>query len=91
LDAATSAGQRALGWTDAGTLQVGARADLVAVDIGSIRTAGGGATVENLVFAATAADVTDVVVDGRRVVADRQHTAVPDVGKALASAIEGCR
>ncbi|GFG53030.1 formimidoylglutamate deiminase [Mycolicibacterium agri] len=91
LDAATSAGQRALGWTDAGALTVGARADLVAVDIGSIRTAGGGATVENLVFAASAADVTDVIVDGHRVVADRQHTAVPDVGKALASAIEGCR
>ena len=31
----------------------------------SIRTAGGGATVENVVFAASAADVTDVIVDGR--------------------------
>ncbi|MDX1885725.1 formimidoylglutamate deiminase [Mycolicibacterium sp. 120270] len=91
LDAATSAGQCALGWTDAGALQIGARADLVAVDIGSIRTAGGGATVENLIFAASAADVTDVIVDGRRVVAERRHTAIPDIGKALASAIEGCR
>ena len=40
---------------------------------GSVRTAGGGATVENAVFAAAAADVTDVVVDGRAVVADRRH------------------
>ena len=38
-------------------------ADLVAVNIDSVRTAGGGATVENAVFACAAADVTDVVVD----------------------------
>lgn len=91
LGAATGAGQRALGWTDAGELRRGARADLVAVDTGSVRTAGGGATVENIVFAASATDVTDVIVDGRRVVADRRHLAVPDVGKALADAVEGCR
>ena len=65
LEAATFDGHRALGWSDAGALRVGARADLVAVDLESVRTAGGGATVENAVFAAAAADVTDVVVDGR--------------------------
>ena len=86
LAAATVDGQHALGWSDAGTLSVGARADLVAVDTTSLRTAGGGATVENVVFAASAADVTDVVVDGRVVVADRRHTVV-DVGAALAEAI----
>jgi hypothetical protein len=37
-------------------------------------------------FTATAADVTHVVVDGRVVVRDGQHTAI-DVGPALASAI----
>ena len=77
--AATNDGQRALGWSDAGELAVGARADLVAVRLESIRTAGGGATVENVVFAAAAADVTDVVVDGRAVVVDRRHVTVPDV------------
>jgi len=87
LGAATLDGQHALGWTDAGVLQVGARADLVAVDLESVRTAGGGATVENVVFAATAADVTDVVVDGRVVVADRRHLGVDDVGAALAETI----
>lgn len=91
LDSATGAGQRALGWADAGELRQGARADLVAVDIRSVRTAGGGATVENVVFAASAADVTDVIVEGRRVVADGRHVSVPDIGEALASAIEGCR
>ncbi len=91
LDAATSAGQRALGWTDAGVLRVGAPADLVAVDTGSMRTAGGGATAENVVFAASAADVTDVIVDGSRVVTEGRHVSVPQIGDALAKAIEGCR
>jgi len=87
LGAATLDGHQALGWTDAGALRVGARADLVAVDLGSVRTAGGGATVENVVFAATAADVTDVVVDGRVVVAERRHLGLDDVGDALAESI----
>jgi formiminoglutamate deiminase len=87
LDSATAAGQRALGWTDAGVLRVGAHADLVAVDTRSIRTAGGGATAENIVFAASAADVTDVVVDGQHVVFDGRHVALADVGEALVDAI----
>ena len=87
LDAATAAGQRALGWTDAGALRVGGHGDLVAVDTRSIRTAGGGATAENVVFAASAADVTDVIVDGRHVVTERRHVAIPDVGDALVQAI----
>lgn len=87
LEAATLDGHQALGWTDAGALRVGARADLVAVDLTSLRTAGGGATVENVVFAATAADVTDVVVDGRVVVADRRHLGLDDLGVALGQSI----
>ena len=87
LESATGDGHRALGWADAGDLRVGARADLVAVDLTSVRTAGGGASVENVVFAATAADVTDVVVDGRVVVADRRHGLVAEPGRALAEAI----
>jgi formiminoglutamate deiminase len=86
LDAATRDGQRALGWTNAGRLEVGARADLVAVDLGSVRTAGGGPTPENVVFAASAADVTDVVVDGRTIVTDRQHHRGP-VGRTLKDSI----
>ena len=91
LDAATAAGQHALGWSEAGALRVGAHADLVAVDMGSMRTAGGGATAENLVFAASAADVTDVIIDGRTVVTDGRHIELPDVGDALAHAIGQCR
>lgn len=87
LRAATTDGQQALGWADAGVLTVGSRADFVAVDVNSVRTAGAGATVENVVFAAGAGDVTDVVVDGRAVVADRQHLTVDDTAAELASAI----
>jgi formiminoglutamate deiminase len=87
LRAATTDGQQALGWADAGALTVGSRADFVAVDLNSVRTAGAGATVENVVFAAGAGDVTDVVVDGRAVVTDRQHLTVDDTAAELASAI----
>ena len=87
LTSATDDGQRSLGWTDAGTIRVGARADLVAVDLESVRTAGGNATVETVVFAASAADVTDVIVDGRIVVADRRHRGVDDPAALLTKAI----
>jgi formiminoglutamate deiminase len=88
LDAATVAGHRALGWRDAGQLAVGMRADLVAIDLASRRTAGGGATGETVVFAASASDVTDVVVDGNVVVKDRHHVRLGDIGVALAAAID---
>lgn len=86
LHAATAGGQHALGWTDAGQLREGARADFVAVDLNSVRTAGGEASAETIVFAASASDVTDVVTDGRVVVADRRHVRV-DVGAELSTAI----
>jgi formiminoglutamate deiminase len=88
LDSMTIAGHRALGWPDAGQLAVGMRADLVAVDLASRRTAGSGVTGEAIVFAASAADVTDVVVDGTVVVKDRHHVRLGAVGVALHSAID---
>ena len=77
-------GHAACGWEDAGTLAVGALADLVCVRLDSPRTAG--VDPAAVVFAATAADVTDVVVDGRTVVRGGRHTAI-DVGPALRGAI----
>jgi formiminoglutamate deiminase len=74
LHAATIAGHRALGWDDAGAIAVGARADLVTVRLDTVRTAGvtpGPA----IVFAAGAADVSHVVVDGRVVVVDGEHAS----------------
>jgi formiminoglutamate deiminase len=84
LRAATVAGHAALGWDDAGTIAVGARADLVAVRLDSVRTAG--VDPSGAVFAATAADVTHVVADGRLIVADGRHTGF-DVPRALHAAI----
>ncbi len=86
LTCATRLGQQALGRADAGTITAGARADLVAIDLESVRTAGGGPTAETAVFAATAADVTDVIVDGRVVVRDGRHATLPDVARRLAAA-----
>ncbi len=87
LRAATLDGHRALGWSDAGEFSLGMRADFVAVDIDSVRTAGGGPTLDTAIFAATAADVTDVVVDDRYVVRGRQHLLVDDVAGELARSI----
>jgi len=89
LAAATTAGHASLGFPDAGRIEVGARADLVAVRLDSVRTAGGTAAeaLERVVFAATASDVTDVVVSGQRVVEDGQHL-LGDVGRLLAEAVD---
>jgi formiminoglutamate deiminase len=89
LDAATWAGHASLGYPDAGVLTAGARADLVAVRLDSVRTAGGSVqeAAERVVFAATASDVTDVVSSGRRVVADGRHLLLGDVGRLLSDAV----
>jgi len=90
LTAATAGGHHALGWTDAGVIAVGARADLVTVALDTVRTAGypRAEVAAAVVFAAGAADVTDVLVDGRAVVRDRRHQLVEDVPDALTRAIE---
>jgi cytosine/adenosine deaminase-related metal-dependent hydrolase len=74
-----------LGWPDAGSLTVGARADLVGVRLDSPRTAG--ADPAQILLAASAADVDTVVVDGRVVVTGGRH-GLGDIGGLLARAIE---
>ncbi len=90
LDAATVAGHRCLGWDDAGRIEVGCRADLVTISTTSPRLAGAGsrALAEAVVFAATAADVTDVMIDGRRVVESGRHVDV-DAADELDELIPG--
>ncbi|RZU20218.1 formiminoglutamate deiminase [Kribbella rubisoli] len=85
--AATTDGHRSIGFEDAGAIEVGARADLVAIRLDTARTAGTGGTLETAVFAASAADVSDVVVSGNHLVADSKHTRL-DVPAQLAKSIE---
>jgi cytosine/adenosine deaminase-related metal-dependent hydrolase len=61
----------------------------VAVGLDGVRLAGLDRSdpVPAVVFAATAADVTDVVVGGRRIVADGRHLSI-DVPRALQDSIE---
>jgi formiminoglutamate deiminase len=82
LAAATVDGYASIGWT--GGIRPGAVCDLVAVDVRSPRTAG--ARLDQTWLAASAADVTDVVVGGRRVVEGGAHP-LGDVGALLAQAI----
>jgi formiminoglutamate deiminase len=74
----------ALGRPDAGRLAPGAPADLVAVRTDTPRTAG--ADPAQIVFAATAADVETVIVDGAVVVQEGRHR-LGDVGRLVQDAV----
>jgi formiminoglutamate deiminase len=88
LQAATCGGHTSLGWPDAGEITPGAWADLVTVSLDSVRTVGSAAghAAEAAVFAATAADVRNVVIGGRDVVRDGIHLLI-DVPGELARSI----
>ena len=89
LRAACEHGHASIGWPEAGRIEVGALADLVTVDLDSVRIAGATPehALESLVFAATAPDVREVVVGGRAVVRDGRHVGL-DVAAELRAAIE---
>lgn len=88
LEAATASGSTALGWARHG-ISVGSPADFIALDLDGVRMASfdprHGAA--HIVFSATAADVRDVWVGGRRVVADFAHLQIDDVPRALRESI----
>src|ERR1022692_2559352 len=87
--AATADGHACLGWPDAGTIAPGALADLVTVTLDTPRLAGAGrgTVLESVIFAATAADVRNVVAGGRDVVRDGRHQLIEDIPAALSAAI----
>jgi cytosine/adenosine deaminase-related metal-dependent hydrolase len=84
VDALTVTGHRSLGWTDAGRIAPGMRADLVAVRLDTLRTAG--SLPDQVLLSAYASDVATVVVDGRVVVSGGAHTSY-DVAAELTTAI----
>ena len=85
VEALCEQGQASLGWHDAGRIEVGQRADLVAVRSDSVRTAG--TDPAQIVLTAFASDVDAVVVDGVVVVSGGQHRSL-DVGAELVSVID---
>ena len=84
VTALTADGHESLRWPEAGRIVPGALADLVAVRLDTVRTAG--SDPAQVVFAGTAADVATVVVGGRTVVALGEHL-LGDVGVLLDRAI----
>ncbi len=82
VDALT--GHHALGWPDAGRIEPGAQADLVAIRLGTVRTAG--ADPAQAMLVATAADVDTVIADGRVIVRHGRHI-LGDVAAMLHEAI----
>ncbi|HSL25432.1 MAG TPA: formimidoylglutamate deiminase [Acidimicrobiia bacterium] len=81
---ATSNGHEALGWAGGGRIRGGSPCDLVAIDLRTPRTAG--SSPDQVIMAATAADIHTVVVGGREVVREGHHP-LGDVADLLARAI----
>lgn len=71
LDLATGGGARALGLSDdIGSIEVGKRADLIALDLSGPHAQPEADLVSRIVYSARGADVRHVIVDGRVVVKD---------------------
>ena len=68
---ASEAGYRSLGWPEGGRIAQGAHADFVVVRSDTVRTTG--ARPDQIAYAATAADVDQVVVAGQAIVRDGRH------------------
>jgi len=85
--AATRSGARALGLEGKiGSLEPGKRADLIAIDVRNAHVEPFEDAYSALVYTAKAADVTDVWVDGRRLLSDRRPTTL-DAKAIVAAAV----
>jgi formiminoglutamate deiminase len=82
---ASEAGYRSLGWTDGGRIADGALADFVVVRSDSVRTTG--AHPDQIVYAATGADIDHVVVAGRVIVRHGRHQ-LGSAAQLLAAALD---
>jgi formiminoglutamate deiminase len=88
LAAATADGHRAIGRPEAGAIERGRLADLVNLSAEGVRLAGitPETAAPSIVFAATAADVTNVIVGGEFIVRDGKHVRL-DVASELRESI----
>jgi formiminoglutamate deiminase len=81
----SEAGYRSLGWSDGGRIADGALADFVVTRSDSVRTTGSRA--DQIAYAATAADIDQVVVAGQVIVRDGQHR-LGSPARLLAAALD---
>ncbi len=80
---ATHNGSRSLGF-QGGQLEVGKPADITIVSGETPRTQTSGDDIGAILFSATAADVTDVIVGGARIVSGGHHPEWETVSRVLA-------
>ncbi|WP_018351091.1 formimidoylglutamate deiminase [Longispora albida] len=76
---------QSLGWGLAGAIMPGAAADLVTINMDTVRTAG--AAPSQILLAASAADLARVIVGGETIAKNGVHTRLGNVGALLAEAI----
>ena len=90
LEMATLRGARCLGLdSQVGSLEVGKEADVVAVDLSDVRTQPIYHPVSQLVYSASAQQVSDVWVGGRQLLHDRELLTM-DLGEVSATAERWC-
>ncbi|MBN2689222.1 MAG: amidohydrolase [Gammaproteobacteria bacterium] len=82
IDMATINGARALFLEDVGELRVGARADLIAVNIDQPHFYPHSNLISSLVYSASGADVVDVWVDGRQLMKNKELLTI-DIDKTV--------
>jgi 5-methylthioadenosine/S-adenosylhomocysteine deaminase len=71
-------GARSLWLNDVGTLEVGMKADVIALDVTAAHFQPAADIVSHVVYGASGGDVTDVWVDGRQLVRGRQCVTVDE-------------
>ncbi|MGH3450520.1 MAG: formimidoylglutamate deiminase, partial [Haloechinothrix sp.] len=75
----------AIGWHGVGAIEAGGFADLVAVALDSVRTAGSDSA--GIPFCANGSDVRDVIIGGEWVVRDSRHQRIADPARVLAEEV----
>ncbi|MFQ6394392.1 formimidoylglutamate deiminase [Nocardia sp. KC 131] len=75
-----------IGWPEVGRIEAGAAADLVTIDLDSVRTAGTDPAAA--LYAATASDVRAVLIAGKAVVSEHRHLRLEAPEAVLRSEIE---